>query len=399
MIDYSSLKSIYNDAIDGLLSANGLTVPCSIVYEDPNGEDCPNCVVNPITGRSSFAHTDPAETITIISSGSGIPSKSLTDIYVLYMSENSNLVANIDTAYSSFRSSFPDVLMFVLDMAVPSGEIEIQYPVGFATDDKCFSSRLDLSTYIYRDSGNASLATDSYQLLLNMINDPGVPSDVVNLFDNANSVLVAFDASSSANAPNSIQATADNLITDLENNGITTRTVSVYQEELFCPYIANSCIDTNDPLISGFYTSCTQNVGWPLGGWLCTDTEPPTETITVTQPPYATSGNLVWFPEGSICPICNGQGVLSKTSTETQNLAVIFDSKKFINFGNVNVPVGDIQIICPITLYPQLASASYITVDTNISSYAQHKYTRISDPQPVGLGDNRYIFSNWERSS
>lgn len=389
MIDYSSLKSIYNDAIDGLLSANGLTVPCSIVYEDPNGEDCPNCVVNPITGRSSFVQVDPVNTVVT----SGI--NGLADIYILYMDENSDSHTVLTDGHTAFRSAFPDVLMFVLDIAPESGVLPIQYPPEFIADNKCFSTRLDLSTYVYRDSGNPAVATDSYQLILDMVNDSGVPSEVVDLFDSASTAVIAIDDTDSS-GKDVILSTVNGLTVDLNTNNISTHEASIYIEELFCPYIANSCVSLTDPSISTFYNTCINDLGWPVASWPCVDA--PEVTVEIS-PPYATSGNLVWFPEGSICPICNGQGVLSKTSTETQNLAVIFDSKKFINFGNVNVPVGDIQIICPISLYPQLASASYIAVDTNISSYAQHRYTRISDPQPVGLGDNRYIFSNWERSS
>lgn len=396
MIDYSSLKSIYNDAIDGLLSANGLTVPCSIVYEDPNGEDCPNCVVNPITGRSSFVQVDPPN---IIRTTGTVDSTLYADIYILYMDENSQSQSfNLSDSYTAFRSTFPDTLMFVLDVEYNPAVGQITYPAEFQNDDKCFSSRLDLGTYVVKDTGNVAIATDSYQLILDMINDPSVPADVVTLFDNATSAWISIDSTVSTGGKQAIESTVNGLIADLNANNISTDEVNVVYEELFCPYIACNdnrlCTDATD-----FFNICVSGMGWDSSslGTLCEDVEPPV-TIDVS-PPYATSGNLVWFPEGSICPICNGQGVLSQTSTETQNLAVIFDSKKFINFGNVNVPVGDIQIICPITLYPQLASASYITVDTNISSYAQHRYTRISDPQPVGLGDNRYIFSNWERSS
>ena len=78
---------------------------------------------------------------------------------------------------------------------------------------------------------------------------------------------------------------------------------------------------------------------------------------------------------------------------------VVFDNKKFINFGNVNVQQGDMQTITPISMYTDLTTADYITVDTSVTPYAQNKFTRVSEPQPVGLGSNRYIFTNWERSS
>ena len=57
------------------------------------------------------------------------------------------------------------------------------------------------------------------------------------------------------------------------------------------------------------------------------------------------------------------------------------------------------QTITPITMYTTLATADYILVDTSVTPYTQNKFTRVSEPQPVGLGENKYIFTNWERSA
>lgn len=107
----------------------------------------------------------------------------------------------------------------------------------------------------------------------------------------------------------------------------------------------------------------------------------------------------IYFPEGQICPICNGKGAVYNSTEETINLVIIFDYKKFINFGNVSVPNGSMQSICGVNQYTKLKTVDHIIVDTNITNYAQNKFTRISEPQPVGLGNNRYIFTNWERSA
>ncbi len=78
---------------------------------------------------------------------------------------------------------------------------------------------------------------------------------------------------------------------------------------------------------------------------------------------------------------------------------MIFDNIKLINFGNANVSQGDMQTITPITMYTTLTTADYILVDTSVTPYTQNKFTRVSEPQPVGLGENKYIFTNWQRSA
>lgn len=106
-----------------------------------------------------------------------------------------------------------------------------------------------------------------------------------------------------------------------------------------------------------------------------------------------------YFPNNQPCPICAGEGAIFNSTNETIDLIVILDYKKFINAGNANIPVGSMQSICGIDKYTKIKNATHIIVDTNITKYTQNKFTRISEPQPVGLGDNRYIFTNWERSS
>jgi hypothetical protein len=113
---------------------------------------------------------------------------------------------------------------------------------------------------------------------------------------------------------------------------------------------------------------------------------------------YNGTGDIA-FPNGQICPICNGEGAIDNTESKEINLIAIFDYKKFINFGNVNVPVGSMQTISKISNFIDVRNANYIIVDTNITNYAQNKFTRITEPQPVGLGDHQYVFTNWERSA
>ena len=50
----SDFKQLYNNAIDGLLKQNALTVPCRIKYSgQQNTTLCNNCIFDPISKLSS----------------------------------------------------------------------------------------------------------------------------------------------------------------------------------------------------------------------------------------------------------------------------------------------------------------------------------------------------------
>jgi hypothetical protein len=49
----SGMKQLYNDAINALLENTALTVPCKLVYENTKLQDCPNCLYDPLTRKSS----------------------------------------------------------------------------------------------------------------------------------------------------------------------------------------------------------------------------------------------------------------------------------------------------------------------------------------------------------
>lgn len=109
---------------------------------------------------------------------------------------------------------------------------------------------------------------------------------------------------------------------------------------------------------------------------------------------------LAPFSEGMICPVCNGYGSIDTASTEVVPLAVLFDSKYWLNWNSkaVNVSDGMIQTICNISLLPKIKNAQSITIDKNISNYANYIYNRIGEPEPCGLGDNRYIITMWQKA-
>lgn len=107
------------------------------------------------------------------------------------------------------------------------------------------------------------------------------------------------------------------------------------------------------------------------------------------------------FPNNSVCPVCMGMGkVNSSLSSETIYLVCIFDSKYWLKMSSdiINVPNGSVQTICKNSLLPKIRNAKDIIIDTtNIGSYGNYTYQRGSDPEPVGLGDHKYIITMWTR--
>lgn len=108
-----------------------------------------------------------------------------------------------------------------------------------------------------------------------------------------------------------------------------------------------------------------------------------------------------FFPDGSVCPVCMGNGVISgnNTASEKVYLAVIFDSKYWLNWSSktVNIPDGMVQVLCKIELLPKIRNASELVINTDISQYGNYAYERAGDPEPAGLYSHDYIISMWKR--
>jgi hypothetical protein len=106
------------------------------------------------------------------------------------------------------------------------------------------------------------------------------------------------------------------------------------------------------------------------------------------------------FPDNTICPVCLGAGTLSDhTKEEILYLAVIFDSKYFLNYNSksVNIPTGSVQTISKIETIHKIRNADEIVFNTDIKNYGEYVYQRSGDPEPCGLGDHRYIATMWQR--
>lgn len=109
-------------------------------------------------------------------------------------------------------------------------------------------------------------------------------------------------------------------------------------------------------------------------------------------------GGPLPFPFGNICPLCNGAGKKAVETSETINLMVIWDTKKFLNAGTVANPDGLIQTVTFADNTPKLKRAKEIVVATDIASYDKHRYERCSEPQPCGFRSTDFVECLWRKS-
>ena len=124
------------------------------------------------------------------------------------------------------------------------------------------------------------------------------------------------------------------------------------------------------------------------------------DPITQRSANMPKSGASVEFAHQTICPVCNGFGYVDTSKDEIINLAIIFDSKYWLNWGSssINISDGMVQSICSISLLPKIKNCRQMIMDNNIATYGHYNYSRAGEPQPVGLGSNDYIITMWQKS-
>jgi uncharacterized protein YcsI (UPF0317 family) len=99
-----------------------------------------------------------------------------------------------------------------------------------------------------------------------------------------------------------------------------------------------------------------------------------------------------------VCPVCNSVGKRPVITTDTLNLAVIFNYKDFLQISTpVNNPAGMMQTVSKKETTPKLKRAKEIQVATDIKAYADHRFERMSEPEPVGFGNSDFVICNWKR--
>jgi hypothetical protein len=151
--------------------------------------------------------------------------------------------------------------------------------------------------------------------------------------------------------------------------------------------------DAIDSLIDSFERPC--KIYYPTKAYInCSCT---------TQYPAARKGPS-HFPAGNtgshtgMCPLCKGEHKIPVENSEELSMIVIFDFKSFYKINpTIDYSQGFVQTLCSINYLQKIKSSDYIYFNTLISDKQQQKYQRLGEPQPIGLGSDRYIITDWER--
>lgn len=104
------------------------------------------------------------------------------------------------------------------------------------------------------------------------------------------------------------------------------------------------------------------------------------------------------FRNGGICPLCGGNGKKAVVTTENINLGIIYDYRDFLGSSTpVNIPDGFIQTVSKKETIPKLLRAKELQPSIAIKNYVDSRFERASEPQPVGFGNDNFVFCNWKK--
>lgn len=97
------------------------------------------------------------------------------------------------------------------------------------------------------------------------------------------------------------------------------------------------------------------------------------------------------FPEGSVCPICNGQGYKTPNAEESLYMLQISDEKSWVKMGinTAKIPEGSLMTICPAS-FAQKIKNSYSLISNDI------EYERLTEINYNGF-DDRFLITMWKR--
>lgn len=103
------------------------------------------------------------------------------------------------------------------------------------------------------------------------------------------------------------------------------------------------------------------------------------------------------FQEGSICPVCGGFGKIDYDSSSSLYMAVIFDSKYWLNWGPkfVTIPNMAAQTLCSIEHLNKINNCTQAILNSSLIDSASNLYTKAGSPTPLGFGSQDYILTNW----
>jgi hypothetical protein len=106
------------------------------------------------------------------------------------------------------------------------------------------------------------------------------------------------------------------------------------------------------------------------------------------------------FPDGAVCPECNGQGFLSINNSEIIYMAVLVSEKTWIDIGGIEkaqIPAGSVQTISKSDTFNKIMNSYSMSISDQNGINNNLAYQRHSDPTYVGFGSHNYLITIWKK--
>lgn len=113
---------------------------------------------------------------------------------------------------------------------------------------------------------------------------------------------------------------------------------------------------------------------------------------------YKTGGPTP-FNNGSICPVCGGQGNSYESASEVVTMVTEWSPK---NFKNYKIDVDDPNAVCRTyghaILCPKLQRTESIVIDSDKGDLIQYKCKRLREPILFGMQESKFVECYWQRT-
>lgn len=115
-------------------------------------------------------------------------------------------------------------------------------------------------------------------------------------------------------------------------------------------------------------------------------------------------GGPLPFPNGTACPMCNGEGMRQDKPTKEVKLLLLFEPKVYVdpsdNRLNIRIPDAILETRGRIEDWPDVEQCEYLIAQSDIQGYGPRKFKLASEPSDDNnISQGRYFVARWERTN